>query len=107
MIPLRYIGKEIERKAQEGEDISAIDRSRPIEYQPSQTKNTRAADPGLILRAKRLLNDGVVSQRRLKSLAKVSQHPFERFLNGARIHPATRTALESAIDRLEQQIANH
>lgn len=32
MIPFVYIGKEIERKAQEGEDISALGNAGPIEY---------------------------------------------------------------------------
>jgi hypothetical protein len=36
-----------------------------------------------------------------------SQHAIERFLRNERLHLSTRKALQSAIDRLEQQIANH
>lgn len=53
MTPFIFIGKKSERKAQEGEDISVIENSGPIRYQVGQTKKTRAADPALILRAKK------------------------------------------------------
>jgi hypothetical protein len=51
--PFVFIGKEIERKAQEGEDISILENRGPRKYQAGQTAKTRAADAGLILRAKR------------------------------------------------------
>lgn len=51
--PFHFIGKEIERKAQEGEDVSVLESKGPIRYEPGQTAKTRAADPALILRAKR------------------------------------------------------
>ncbi len=98
ILPLRCIGKEIERKAQEGEDISAIDSSGPVEYQPGQTRNTRAADPGVILRAKAF---GI---RELMRESGAGQHAVERLLSGVRIHPATRAKLQEAIERLERQI---
>ena len=50
MLPFHFIGKEIERKAQEREDTSMFES--PLEYQPNQTANTRAGDPSDILRAK-------------------------------------------------------
>ena len=37
MKPFRFIGKEIERKAQEGEEISVIESTGPIRYEPRQT----------------------------------------------------------------------
>jgi len=47
MIPFITIGKEVERKAQEGEDISSLENAGPIRYQSGQTANTRAVDPAL------------------------------------------------------------
>jgi hypothetical protein len=94
MTPFIPIGKEIERRAQEGEDISILENKGPRRYQPSQTAKTRPADPGLILRAKRLLQDGEVSHRRFMHIAKVSQHSFERFLHSECVFPKTRARLE-------------
>jgi hypothetical protein len=53
MIPFEYIGKEVERRSQEGEDISVFDNAGPVKYHPHKTANTRPADAGLILRANR------------------------------------------------------
>jgi hypothetical protein len=47
MSPFLFIGKEVERAAQEGEDISAIESGGPIKYQAGQTAKTRAVDAGL------------------------------------------------------------
>jgi len=33
----------------------------------------------------------------------VSQHAIERFLDGKRIHPATRKKLADAVDKLERE----
>src|SRR5262249_34430917 len=44
MMPPVFIGKEIERKAQEGEDITVLEDARPIRYEPRQTLATRAGD---------------------------------------------------------------
>ena len=97
MLPFRFIGKEVERKAQEGEDISAIESDGPIRYGPGQTTKTRAADPGLILRAKRF------GRRQLCRESGVHQHAIERFLNGERIHPSTRERILKAVLKLEQR----
>lgn len=97
MLPLIFIGKEVERKAQEGEDASMFESSGPIRYQPGQTTNTRAGDARLILRAKPF---GI---RRFMRTSKVSQHAIERFLSGARVHPSTRTRLAKAIEKLEKE----
>jgi hypothetical protein len=50
MTPLVFIGKEIERRAQEGEAASILGNTGPIQYHRHQTAKTRAADAGLILR---------------------------------------------------------
>jgi len=97
VLPFHFIGKEIERKAQEGEDISALESTGPIRYEQGQTAKTRAADPALILRAKRF------PERQLMRESHVSQHPVERFLSGARVHPSTRTGLMQAVERLERE----
>lgn len=96
------MGKEIERKAQEGEDISVIENPGPRIYGVGHARKTRSADLELIVRAKRLLEDGVISQRRFVRLADVSQHSFGRFLDGARVHPGTRKAVSNAVEVLEQ-----
>src|SRR5216110_2381776 len=96
MTPFIFIGKEIERRAQEGEDISVIENAGPIKYQTGQTANTRAADAGLILRARRF------SMRRLMRESGVSQHAVERFLSGARLHPSTRARLAQTVEELER-----
>jgi hypothetical protein len=95
MLPFRFIGKEIERKAQEGEDISIPETRGPIQYAPRQTPKTRAADPGLIARANRF------GLRELMRESGASQHPTERFLRGERVHPSTRAKLAQAIQKLE------
>jgi hypothetical protein len=95
MNPFQFIGKEIERKAQEGEDISAVENSGPISCQAHRTRNTHAADPGLILRAKRF---GV---RQLMRESGRSQHVVERFLDGDRVHPKTRARMMKAVQKLE------
>ena len=94
--PFCFIGKEIERKAQEGEDISAIESPGPIRYEPSKTKNTRAADPGQIQRAKRF------GLRQLIRESGVKQHAVERYLAGKRVHPSTRIRILETVERLER-----
>jgi hypothetical protein len=96
MIPFVFIGKEIERRAQEGEDISAVESGGPTTYQAHRTRNTHAANPGLILRAKRF------QARLLTREADLSQHAVERFLAGGRVHPKTRASMMKAVLKLER-----
>ncbi len=96
MTPFVYIGKEIERRAQEGEDIGIVEPSGPIKYQPGQTARTRAADAGVIRRARRF------PLRQLMRESGASQHSTERFLDGDRVHPATRVRLQRAVEKLER-----
>jgi hypothetical protein len=95
--PFRKIGKEVERKAQEGEDISIVETRGPLQYAPRQTLRTRAADAGLIVRAKRF------PLRALMRVSGKSQHAIERFLSGARVHPQARSQMAQAIEELERQ----
>ena len=94
MTPFIFIGKEIERRAQEGEDVSFLENTGPVRYHGGQTAKTRAADAGLIARARRH------PLRRLMRESKASQHATERFLAGDRVHPSTRLKLARAVDKL-------
>lgn len=97
MTPFILIGKEIERKAQEGEDLSLLEGSGPLRYQAGQTGKTRAADPRLIRRAKRF------SGRHLRRETGVGQYAFERFLRGEPVHPSTRARLAQGVEKLERE----
>jgi hypothetical protein len=97
MTPLIFIGKEIERRAQEGEDISVLGNSGPMQYQRHQTAKTRAAEAGLILRARRF------PLRQLMRESRASQHAIDRFLDGDRVHPATRARVARAVEKLERE----
>src|SRR5262249_44738294 len=85
-----FIGKEIERRSQEGEDLSVLENSGPIKYHARQCK-TRPADAGTIVRARRF------GLRQLMRESGRSQHPVQRFLDGSPVHPATRLCLEQAV----------
>ena len=91
----KFIGKEIERKAQEGDDISALESGGPIHYERNRTPKTYAAEPSQILRANKF------SEPQLRREAGVSQHAVERFRKGERVHPATRLRIIKAMERLE------
>jgi hypothetical protein len=95
--PLIPIGKEIERRSQEGEDISVLDNAGPVRYSPRKTANTRPADAALIMRAKRF------SKKLLRRKSGASQHAVDRFLDGKRIHPATRKKLAQTVEELERK----
>jgi hypothetical protein len=97
--PLIPIAKEIERRSQEGEDISVLDNLGPIQYHARKTANTRPAD-ALITRAKRF------SKKLLRRKSGASQHAVDRFLRGERIHPSTRKKLAEAVADMEQDRAN-
>jgi hypothetical protein len=99
IIPLIPIGKEIERRSQEGEDISVLDNVGPVRYSPRKTANTRPADVALIQRASRF------PKKLLRRKSGVSQHAIDRFLRGERIHPGTRKKLADAVDKLEREMA--
>jgi hypothetical protein len=93
--PLIPIGKEIERRSQEGEDIGVLDNVGPVRYFRRKTANTRPADAALIQRSKRF------PKKLLRRESGVSQHAIDRFLNGERIHLSTRKKLADALGNLE------
>jgi len=53
MLPFEYVGKEIERKAQEGEDPAVLENKGPIRYDSGRNAKTRSADPALVGKARR------------------------------------------------------
>lgn len=96
MIPFQFMGKEIERKAQEGEDVSIVENDGPITYQANRTRNTHAGDAGLILRARRFPLREMIRESAL------SQHAVERFLSGERVFPSTRARIMKTVQKLER-----
>jgi hypothetical protein len=93
--PFVFIGKEVERRTQEGEDISLAENIRPRTYSPRQTAKTRPAGAELIRRAKRF------SIRKLMRVSGVSQHAVERLLRGESVHPKTAASLLLAVCTLD------
>ena len=53
MLPFEYIGKEVERRGQEGEDPSILEKGGPIRYGSGRKAKTRSAEPALIEKARR------------------------------------------------------
>jgi hypothetical protein len=96
MLPFEYLGKEVERRAQEGEDVAVLEGEGPIRYGSGRKAKTRSADPGLIVRARRY------GLRELMRASKASQHSVQRFLAGGRVHPRTRARLNLALEDLEK-----
>lgn len=96
MTPFAFIGKEVERRAQEGEDISLIESGGPIKYQVGQTAKTRAADPLFVKRLNQF------SLRQLKRSG-LSRDTIIQARRGARLHPDTRARLARAVEELEQR----
>jgi hypothetical protein len=80
IIPFSLIGKEVERRAQEGEDVSIVESTGPIRYHAGQRAKTRPADPALILRGTPF---GVPPLMRESG---ASQHSVQRFLAGDPVH---------------------
>jgi hypothetical protein len=96
MLPFEYIGKEVERRAQEGEDPAILENKGPIRYGARRSAKTRSADPTLIAKARRY------GLRQLMRESGASQHATQRFLNAERVHPRTRANLEAAVKKLMQ-----
>jgi hypothetical protein len=96
MLPFQLIGKEVERRAQEGEDPAILENNGPMQYGSGRKAKTRSADPAIIAVGRRY---GV---RPIMRESNASQHSVERFLRGERVHPRTRAAIEQALVRLGQ-----
>jgi len=99
MLPFEYIGKEVERRGQEGEDPSILEKGGPIRYGSGRKAKTRSADPALIEKARRY------GLRQLMRESGASQHSTERFLRKERVHPGTRKKLADAVANLERDRA--
>jgi hypothetical protein len=97
MLSFEYIGKEVERRAQEGEDSTNLENNGPIRYGIRRKAKTRSADPERIQKARRY---GV---RPLMRESGASQHATERYRRGESVHPGTRARLDAAVERLERK----
>jgi hypothetical protein len=97
LTPFIPIGKEIERRSQEGEDVSFLDNPGPVKYHPRKTANTRPADAALILRASRF------GKKQLRRESGASQHAIDRFFRGNRIQPGTRKKITETVEKLERR----
>jgi hypothetical protein len=97
MFPFEYIGKEVERRAQEGEDVAVLEGEGPIRYGSRRKAKTRPADLALIAKGRRF------GLRQLVRDSGASQHAAERYLRGERVHPGTRARLDAAIQRLNRE----
>lgn len=64
-------------------------------YEAHRTRNTHAADPGMIARARCL------PLRQLCRVSGLSQHAVERVVAGGRVYPKTRERIIKAILQLE------
>jgi hypothetical protein len=93
-IRLIPIGKEIERRSQEGEDISVLDNVGPVRYSPRKTANTRPADAALIQRA------SLFPKKLLRHESGVSQDAIDRFFRGERNHSRRRKKLAEGVEKL-------
>jgi len=100
MLPFITIGKEVERKAQEGEDVGSLENAGPRRYQSRQTANTRAVDPGL----QKLLEK--FSLREL-SRSELSRDTIIQARRGARVHPDSRARLKETAEILERETLEH
>jgi hypothetical protein len=98
MTPLIFIGKEIERRAQEGEDLSILENARPISYHRRQTLRTRPCSPELVKR----LNRFSLNQLEQSGLARDT---IIRARRGDRVHPSTCNQLADVISKLERATA--
>jgi hypothetical protein len=99
MTPFIFIGKEIERKAQEGEDISVLENTGPMQYRFKRTANTRTADIGLLKKLTRF------SLRQLEESG-LSRDTIIQARHGGRLHPKTRTRLAEIVAELERNEKN-
>jgi hypothetical protein len=95
MTPFVFIGKEVERRAQEGEDISVIESGGPIKYQAGHTAKTRAADAVLLQKLMQF------SLRQLKQSG-LSRDTIIQARRGARLHPDSRARLAQAVEELSK-----
>lgn len=97
MTPLVFIGKETERKAQEGEDPSILGNQGPIQYHRHQTRKTRPCAPELV----RILARFSLRQLMKSGLARDTIIQARR---GNRVHPGTCTRLAKLTQKLTKTV---
>ena len=95
LLPFVLIGKEIERRGQEGEEISVLENAGPIQYSQRQTLKTRPCAPELVKK----LNRFSLGQLERSGL---TRDTIIRARRGERVHPATCTRLAGTVQQLEQ-----
>lgn len=93
--PFILIGKEIERRGQEGEEISVLEIVGPIQYSQRQTLKTRPCAPELVKR----INRFSLSQLERSGL---TRDTIIRARRGERVHPSTCARLARTLDQLER-----
>ena len=98
--PLIPIGKEIERRSQEGEDLSILNITGPIRYHQRQTLKTRPCVPELVKR----LNRFSLTQLERSGL---TRDTIIRVRRGNRVHPSTCTKLVEIVQELERESTTH
>ena len=94
--PFVFIGKEIERRAQEGEDVSVLENAGPIKYHSHQTLKTRPCVPELVKK----LNRFSLSQLEQSDL---TRDTIIRARRGDRVHPSTCTRLAHTVQNLDRE----
>jgi hypothetical protein len=97
-MPFVLIGKEIERRGQEGEEISVLENAGPIQYSQRQTLKTRPCAPHLVKK----LNQFSLSQLEQSGL---TRDTIIRARRGERVHPATCIQLARAMQELGAESA--
>ncbi len=96
LLPFVLIGKEIERRGQEGEEISVLENAGPIQYSQRQTLRTRPCVPELVKRLNRF------SLRKLERSG-LTRDTIIRARRGNRVHPSTCTRLAEIVQKLERE----
>lgn len=96
LLPFVLIGKEIERRGQEGEEISVLENAGPIQYSQRQTLKTRPCVPELVKRLNRF------SLRQLERSG-LTRDTIIRARRGERVHPSTCAQLAEIVQELERQ----
>lgn len=93
--PFVLIGKEIERRGQEGEEISVLENAGPIQYSQRQTLTTRRCAPELVKRINRF-SLGQLGRSGL------TRDTIIRARRAERVHPSTSIQLADVVQTLER-----
>jgi hypothetical protein len=99
LLPFVLIGKEIERRGQEGEEMSILENAGPIQYGQRQTLKIRPCSPELVKR----LNQFSLSQLERSGL---TRDTIIRARRGERVHSATCNRLADVVNKLERARQN-